>query len=360
MKAWFLTGPNEIKSKEVEEPVLQEGYVKLEVLTFQPSITEVNMAACEGDPFGITDRVKAGEDVRLPGHEFCGRVIETNNNSKFKVGDRVASLAKISCGECPMCRAGFPRLCVKAKLLGINLDGIFAEKVIIPENGLALVPEELTNSEAANLQPLADCVAAVESANIKLGDTVVIFGAGCLGLNIMQVARASGAGKLIVVDVRDEALEISKQLGANYVINGLKEDPVKVIKSLTGGIGADVIFEAAGGNPKKGMAGTVALVQATQALKPDGNLVIVAIYGPSVEIPIGDIRNNGKIVICPKLSTVAHLKHAAALIATGQLQVKPIVNYQLEGFDQLPKAFEITGDKSVYNVIMPAQVHVKQ
>jgi threonine dehydrogenase-like Zn-dependent dehydrogenase len=358
MKAWFLVGPNQFQLDDIAEPELKEGYVVAEVLTAQPSVTETIMVACEGDGFGIADRVKAGERFRLPGHELCARVIKTNPGSKFKVGDRVASQAKIRCEKCDACING--GLCENEELLGVTIEGIFAERVALPERGLIRVPDALTDSEAANIQPLADCVAAVDSVNLKLGSTVVVYGAGCLGMNTMQVARVSGAGKVIVVDIKQENLDLALTLGATHVINGLKEDPVAKIMEITNGVGAEVVFDAAGGDPKKGLAGTVALVNASKSVAYGGELLILPFYGSSVEFPIGVFRMTSKKLVFPIFATRKHLEHGAALIEAGLVQIAPQVSYQLEGIDKVPEVFEITGSKHTTRSIAPAQVIINK
>lgn len=359
MKAWYITAPNHMELKDVEEPVMKDGFVKVELLTIQPSVTETAVIACKGDMFGLSERVKAGEMMPVPGHELCARVIESGPNSAFKPGDRVASIAKTSCGECAKCRSGNPQLCVSMGVLGWTFGVVFAERVLLPESGLVLVPEELTNQEGACLQPMSDCVGAVDTARIKVGDTVAFYGAGCLGLNAMQVARSSGAGKLIVVDVRDDVLEMAKKLGAHHVINGKKQDPVKAILDLTGGIGADVVFEGAGG-PGKGLGGTSVLGQAVKSLKPEANLVIMALYGPTIEIPFGEMRYYAKNLVMPTMTTVTHMAQAARLISSGQLQLKPIITHSVNGLDKVPEAFEITANKGERGSIMPAQVNIKK
>lgn len=357
MKAWFLTGPNQFEMRDVPEPVLREGWLKVELLTVQPSITECIMVTCDGDAFGIGESVKAGKPFRLPGHELCGRVIETGPGSRFQVGDRVASLAKIRCGRCGPCLADGK--CEREELLGVTIDGVFSERAVLPETGLAKVPDTLSDAEAANLQPLADCVAAVDSVDIRLGDTVAVYGAGCLGMNTMQVARASGASRLIVVDVKEENLALARKLGATHVINGRETDPVAAIKEITGGIGADVVFDAAGGDPRKGLAGTVALVNAAKSVRHGGQLLILAFYGDSVEFPIGDLRPFSKKLVMPRFTTVKHMAHGGRLIASGLVQIEPLVTVRLQGLDQVAKAFEITANKAGVKSIAPAQVIVK-
>lgn len=359
MKAWFLTGPSKLSLQEVEEPQLQPGYLIAEVLTAQASVTEANMISLEDNPFGMLDKINKYGKVSLPGHEMCARVVKVNYGSKFEVGERISTLAKIVCGKCPGCLRSDYRGCSNEHLMGVTLDGVFAERILIPESGLIKVPEKLTNSEAANLQPLADCVGAIDSLKtFRLGVSVAIFGAGCLGLNTLQVANATGAGKTIIVDIKEENLKLAKELGVDHVINGLTDDPVKAIKDLTGGIGADIVIEAAGGNPKRGLAGTVALQQAVKAVKPEGELHVLAIYGPSVEFPIGEMRTYGKLMSTPIFTNLMHMKRGANLIANGQLKIEPMISHKLDGIEQVPKMFEITGNKSSVKSINPAQVNI--
>jgi len=359
MKAWFLTGPNQMELLDTPDPQLKPGFLVAQVLTAQASVTEANMISLEENMFGMADRIKREGKISLPGHEHVARVVAVNPGSKFKVGDRVSTLAKITCGECEGCLHDEPRKCTNPSWMGVTLDGMFSEYVLLQESGLVLVPEVLTNSEAANLQPLADCVAAVDSTSLKEGDNVVIFGAGCLGMSTTQIVRAKGAGKVIVVDIKSENLELAKKLGATHIINGREVDPVEAIKELTGG-GADLIFDCAGGNPKKGLAGTIVLQQACKSVRPEGELHILAMYGDSVEIPIGLMRNYGRTISFAKFTTLKHMAMGAQLIAEKKLDVASMVTHQLKGIEQVPKMFEITGNKTSVKSLNPAQVIISE
>lgn len=151
-----------------------------------------------------------------------------------------------------------------------------------------------------------------------------------------------------------------KNWGANHAINGTKEDPVKLIKKLTDGAGADVVFEAAGGNSKKGLAGTKALLQAIDSLKPEGDLVILAMYGSEIVFPIGDMRTYGKKLIMPVFTTLKHMEHGANLILSGNVKIAPLITSHLSGIDKVPQSFQITGNKAESKSIAPAQVHIKE
>ena len=165
----------------------------------------------------------------------------------------MAGLAKIPCGVCAMCQTGYPAACRHMDLMGVTLPGCFSELVLLPERGLIKIEDRISDSEGACLQPVGDCATIVSTAGIAMGDTIAVFGQGCMGMNILQIARASGAGILIGVDIRDDVLRKSKDLGAAYVVNAKETDPVSAIRELTDGRGADIVFEAAGGNPEKGL-----------------------------------------------------------------------------------------------------------
>lgn len=361
MKAWFLEGPNKPVLREIPEPELKPGFVVAKVLTTQASVTEANMLSLEGNPFGILDRIKATGGVTLPGHEVCAQIVRVNPDSEFAPGDRVSTLSGTTCGTCWHCQYGNPKNCESKNLLGITINGTFQEYISLPESGLIKVPENLTNAEAANLQPISDCVCAVDSLiSFRLGVNVAVFGAGCLGLNVMQICNASGAGKTIVVDVKEENLALAKELGATHVINSNECDPVEEIKKLTGGVGADIAFDCAGGNPKMGLAGTIVLQQAAKSIRVNGELHVLAMYGPSVEFPIGELRMNGKCLSMSCNATTMHLKRAADLLASGQVKVAPMITHSFNGIESVPEMFDVTANKGKYHALNPAQVVINE
>ena len=275
MKAWRFYGFNDMRLDEVAEPELQPRHVIVEVLCVQPSVTEAQLAF--GIPtlaYGkIKQRLETEAPVQLFGHEFCVRILKTGPGvTRFKAGDRVAARAKLPCEVCPLCLSGRNHLCRKGPIIGFQLPGCFSERAILPELALVKVDDRISDSEAACLQSLSDSVASVETAQIGIGDSVAIYGQGSMGLECMQIARNSGAGLLISVDVRDEACQISKELGADYALNARNCDPVEAIRDLTGGNGADIVFECAGGSAKQGLAGTKTLMQAVDSVRSGGRL----------------------------------------------------------------------------------------
>src|SRR5437868_13029312 len=279
MKAWRFHGFNDMRLDDVPEPGCAPGHVLVEPLCVQPSVTEAQLA--QGIPTLAFDRIKRRLETEAPlqlfGHEFCARIVETGRGvSRFHPGERVAARAKLPCGACSLCRSERSDLCRAGPVIGFDLPGCFAEVASIPEIALVKVDDRISNSEAACLQSLSDSVAAVETAQLRLADSVAIFGQGSMGLECLQIARLSGAGRVITVDVRDEACAVSRELGADHALNARECDPVAAIRDLTGGNGVDVVFECAGGSPKQGLAGHQTVLQAVDAVRSGGKIVGVS------------------------------------------------------------------------------------
>ena len=202
-------------------------------------------------------------------------------------------------------------------MIGFDLPGCFSERALLPEIALVKVDDRISDSEAACLQSLSDSVAAVETAQLRIGDAVAIFGQGSMGLECLQIARLSGAGLIITVDVRDEACCMSRELGADYALNARTCDVVSAIRELTGGNGADVVFECAGGSPKQGLAGHQTLLQAIDAVRSGGRIIGVSWFGGPLNLDIDRLRERSLRYVFPDISTQAHLEHTVRLVASG-------------------------------------------
>jgi threonine dehydrogenase-like Zn-dependent dehydrogenase len=359
VKAWRFYDFGDMRLDDVPEPICLAGHVLVEPLCVQPSVTEAQLAF--GIPTlayeSIKRRLETEAPVQLFGHEFCARVLEVGEGvTRVRPGDRVAARAKLPCGTCPFCLEGKNHLCRKGPIIGFQLPGCFAERALLPEVALVRVDDRISDSEAACLQSLSDSVAAVETAGIGIGDTVAIFGQGSMGLECLQVARNSGAGLIITVDVRDEACLASRELGADVAINAREEDPAEAVRVRTGGNGADVVFECAGGSPKQGLAGTRSLAQAIESVRSGGKLVGVSWFGAPLELDVDQLRERSLRVLFPDISTLDHLEHTVRLVASGRVRLKPTITHVLHGLDAVPRAFEITANKARYQAINPAQV----
>ena len=192
MKAWRFHDFNDMRLDDIPSPACKPGHVLVEPLCVQPSVTEAQLA--KGIPTLAFDRIKRRLETEAPvqlfGHEFCARILEVGQGvSRFHVGDRVAARAKLPCSECPLCRSERSNLCRRGPVIGFDLPGCFSEIALLPEIALVKVDDRISDSEAACLQSLSDSVAAVETAQLQMGDAVVILGQGSMGLECLQIAR---------------------------------------------------------------------------------------------------------------------------------------------------------------------------
>jgi threonine dehydrogenase-like Zn-dependent dehydrogenase len=359
MKAWRFYDFNDLRMDEVSPLQCQPGRVVVKVLCVQPSVTEAQLA--RGIKTLAYERIKRRLETEAPvqlfGHEFCAEIIEVGEGvAKFKVGDRVAARAKLPCGSCPLCLSDRSSLCRKGPVIGFDLPGCFSELALLPEIALVKVDDRISESEAACLQSLSDSVAAVETAGLQVGDTVAIFGQGSMGLECMQVARNCGAGKIVTVDVREEACQKSRELGADVSINASQADPVSAIRDLTEGNGADVVFECAGGSPKQGLSGSKTLAQAIDAVRSSGKIIGVSWFGEPFPVDVDLLRERSLRYLFPDISTTAHLEYTVRLVASGRVRLKPMITHVLSGIESVPQAFDITANKGKYKAISPAQV----
>lgn len=361
MKAWLIHGFGDMRLEEVPEPSeIPDGWAKIRVLTVQPSITECLLF--RGLPTYNLDLVKrtlAEGPARLFGHEYSGEVVAVGDGvTDLRPGYRVASRSLSSCGACYLCRHGRREECQKGPITGFGIPGCFAEYAVVPGDTLVPVPETISDGEAAAIQALCDAVAGVAAAGFGVGDTCLVIGQGVMGLGAMQAARASGAGIVIVVDVREGVLALSRELGADVVVDARKTDPVEVVLELTRGRGVDVVIEAAGGPPEQGLGGSRTLAQAAQAVKDGGTVVGLALYGEATLLSYKDFRHRSIRYVFPNALTRGLLAHVVQLVASGRVQLSPTITAVLEGIESVPRAFELTEDKAASALINPAQVVV--
>ncbi len=245
MKAAVLEGLNQLVVREVPDPTLpdDDGLV-LKVHTCSVCGSDVRIFH-HGNPRVVPPQIL--------GHEIAGEVVAVGRRvTRFRVGERVAVGADVPCGECRWCRQGMGNNCAINYAIGYQFQGGFAE--YMPLNGLTvregpvhLIPEGLSCDEAALAEPLACCINGLEMSDIRLGDTVVVIGAGPAGCMLMRLARSFGALRVLAVQRSRSRVSAAQRLGgADEVICALDADPVEAVRQATGGQGADVVITANG------------------------------------------------------------------------------------------------------------------
>lgn len=237
--AGVLESINNINYKNIEISELKVGEVLVKV-------------KCAGICGSDIPRVKTKGTYHfptIPGHEFAGIVSSIGNDvNSVSIGDRVTVYPLISCQECSYCLDGKDNLCENYNYLGSRCDGGFAEYVKCPARNLLKISEQVSFEEAALIEPIAVGLRGVKRSKIKLGDKIIVFGLGPIGLFALQWAKLKGASLVVGIDRNNHKLEIAKEVGVDYVINSNDEACDKRIKELVGSTGADVILECSGAN----------------------------------------------------------------------------------------------------------------
>ncbi len=329
MKAAVFHKPNEpLKIEEVETPKIFFHEILVKVAA---------CGVCNTDLHYIDHGVPTfKQPPMILGHEASGIVQDVGAQVKdFKAGDSVLIPPVFSCGHCYNCRMGRENICLNMIMLGNNIDGAYAEYVKVPAKDCQHLPKELPLEESSII---ADAIstpyhAVTNRAQVKPGDSVVVLGCGGVGINVVQVAAATGAS-IIAIDIIDNKLEMAKRLGAKHSINisNKQEKAVlKEVRELTGG-GADITIECIG-NPK-----TIEL--GPTLLRPGGRYVQVGYSHQAAPLNAGrlmfrEIEIIGSLgcrpVDYPKIIEMVRLK---------KIQLNPVVTHRFR-LEDINKAFDL-------------------
>jgi L-iditol 2-dehydrogenase len=237
---------------------------------------------CGSDVHGFTGSTGRRRIGVVMGHEAAGEVIAAGEGlTRLRVGDRVVLRSILPCGRCDRCLQGQPNLCLQRQGLGMQLDGAYAERVVVPEAMADPIPESLSFEDAALVEPLAVAMHAVDLAPFGPTDTVAIVGAGSIGLLTLLAVRRRGAGRILVTDRDPHRLGLARALGADEAIDASAGDPVERVLAATDGRGADAVLEAVG------IAPTVA--QSIAIARPAGTVMWVGNSAPEVPVAMQQV-----------------------------------------------------------------------
>ncbi len=242
MKAIRYYGPKDIRVDEIPVPEIEVGEILVEV---------DSCAVCGSDmkAFNIGNPRLCPPIVM--GHEFSGTIVKTGAGvSGFSNGEKVVMATSISCGKCLYCKKGWTNLCIKLAPMGFYFNGGMAEYTVIPETAIinghvVKIPQDLNPDFAALAEPLSCAVNSIEKCDIQKGDTVLIIGAGPMGILNACVARYSGAGKIIMTEINQARLKQAKGFDIDLLINTSEENLENIVMDQTNGYGADVVIVAA-------------------------------------------------------------------------------------------------------------------
>ena len=343
MKAIRYYAPNDVRLEELPIPGIGAHEILVKVIA---------CAVCGTDlkAFRVgNSRMKAPITM---GHEFTGKIVDIGNQvSGFNLDDQIVMATSVSCGQCYYCKQGHPNLCVDGAPMGFSYPGGMAEYVVLPErainNGHVIkVPDTLTGYSASLAEPISCTVNAAENCNITEGDTVVVVGAGPMGILNACMAQEFGASKVIMSEINENRLIQATGFGIHRLNNPAKEDLVTCVMEETNGIGADVAIVAAPAAFPQEQAlsyvrkrGTICLF----ASLPKGKSMLSL---DSRLIHYGELRIVGSSDSTPK-----QVERALQFIDKHPGYLQKMITHHLP-FEEVHKAFELMANGESLRVVL--------
>ena len=312
MKGLVYYGPRDLRYVEVETPRPKKGEVLVKVRA---------VSICGSDLSGY----KGGSAMRKPplimGHEFSGQVAELGEGvSGLEVGARVGVVTNLYCGTCQDCRDGLDNVCDNRFIIGTTMkagsyNGAMADYVVAPAEKIMSLPDQVSFAECALVEPLSISLRAAKHAGDLAGRTAAVFGAGPIGLMGVMCLKAFGAERIVAIDLLENRLRMAVQCGATDTIDS-KDDVLAITRKMTGGVGIDVVFDA---------AGVAATVNAgIEIARNGGRLLMVGMASPTFEIEY-------KHAVCKELKLLgsymytSEMREGLQMIADGRMNVRQII-----------------------------------
>jgi threonine dehydrogenase-like Zn-dependent dehydrogenase len=351
MKAALFYGGPDIRVRSVPTPTPGPGQALVRVLA---------AGVCGSDLHGYRDRESKPEQPYLKGHELAGEIAELGPGIEgLAVGQRVGVEPGhlVSCGRCRWCRRGDTQLCAELGVFGgerFHSTG-FAEYSLEAASNCYPLPENVSIEEAAILDVYAVAVHAVHRVQVYPTDAVVVLGTGAIGLATAQVARVAGAGSVLVVGRRDAPLDVARQLGCDGTVNAAQEDVAGSVRALTGGRGADVVYEAVGGTADT-------LAQAIACAARGGRIGVIGAFGEPQAV---DTRLCMRKELALKWvwsyglwTGIPEYQVALDLLAGGRIEAAPLITHRFP-LARIRKAFAAADDKrgsgAIKVLVLPAE-----
>lgn len=337
MQALRFYGQRDLRLVDVDEPTVVPGSVKIAVQSCGICGSDVHeyLGGPVGRPFDEPHPRTGLLGPVTMGHESVGVVVDVGEGVEgFSTGQRVVTEALHGCGSCHACRAGLQNLCSSLAILGASLHGAMAEYMVVPASFCHVVPESVSADGAVLAEPLAVALRSVARGGVRVGDDVIVFGAGPIGLMAIVALRHAGVRRLLVSEPSPARAKAAVRAGSDIVIDPSVTDVADVVNEVTGGRGVDVGFDTAGTDSTFASACTVVRAQ--------GTIVSVAAWERPTEF-------NPMVLLATEATLTGSLGYgerdfplALDLLATGRIDVDWMVSGRIalddvvaSGFDEL-------------------------
>jgi len=310
MRALYYPSWDTLEMRDVPVPTAKPGEVLIKVKA---------AGICGSELHGFVVHAKRRTPPVIMGHEFSGEVAAVGPGVEgVQVGQPTAVNSGFFCGRCEECVAGFPQRCPHGEIFGTTgRAGAFAEYCAVPAASLLPLPQGVSMVQASLAEPLANAIHALSLTARRFPETLLILGAGTIGLFVLQIARAAGALRLIVADLDDNRLAVAETLGADVVLHSRREDVLAAVRKMTGGRGAEVVVDAVGAAGTRRLAVSVA--------RPGGEIVWLGLHDDPTEVSgfdvvLGERKIFGSFAVTPR-----ELRVALGLFAAGRIALDPWV-----------------------------------
>ncbi len=312
---------------EAPEPSIRPGCVKLKLDA--ASVCGTDLHIYKWDAWSAS-RI---QPPRIIGHEFCGTVVEVGEGvTDRKVGDFVASESHIVCGRCRQCREGQGHVCVNTQILGVDVDGGFAEYAVIPAENARLTSREVPKEIAAFQDALGNAVHTVMAGPVK-DQTILITGMGPIGLFAVGICKALCAKQVIVTEISPYRIELARRMGADRILSPQETDVEAALREVAPG-GVDAVLEMSG-HPSQ-------LELGIRHIRPGGRLSLLGVYaGPAQSVAMNDLIFKGievQGIVGRKLYET--WDQMAKILGAGDLDLSPVVTHTMH-FTEFAKAMEL-------------------
>lgn len=320
-----------------------------QLMTEPGEISFRNIAIPEPGPDQVLIKVKkigiCGSDIHVyhgshpytsypvtQGHEIAGQIVALGSEVKgFRIGQKVTLEPQIRCGECWPCRHGKYNCCEKLKVMGFQATGAASEYFAAPSLNVTALPDELTYSEGAMIEPLAVTVHAVKKyADIK-GAKAVVLGCGPIGILLIQSLKAMGAAEVFATDISDTRLELAKEMGADHVVNTLRKNYAEELAAAFGPDKADVIFECAGTD--------ITMDQAIQNARKGSVIILVAVFGKKANVDLAKLNDSELDLNTSMMYRHEDFVDAIRFVKEGKVKLEPLQSAKF-AFEDYKKAYE--------------------
>ncbi len=322
----------------------------LQAVMTQPGKIEFNQVARpEVKPDEVLIQVKrigvCGSDIHVyhgkhpytgypvvQGHEVGGVVAEVGSAvSGFAPGEKVVFMPQVTCGKCYPCRHGMYHICDDLKVMGFQTSGAAQEYFAVKADMVLKLPETTTLDQAAMIEPVSVAVHALSRGGGAAGKKVLVLGAGTIGNLVGQVARASGAEKVMITDISEYKVEKAHVCGFEHVVNPAKEDLGQAILNTFGPDKADLILECVGVQDT--------ITQAVANARKGSLIVVVGVFGKKPEVDLGLVQDRELSLIGTLMYQKRDYERAIELVASGKLCLDQMITHRF-AFQEYLKAYE--------------------